>query len=370
MEQSKTYTMRPPLYEMHSRLGAKIVDFSGWEMPIQYQQGILAEHEAVRKQVGLFDVSHMGRLLIEGNEAEKFLDYLSTNQIQGKGNTTATYAVWANEAGGCVDDVIIYKENETHFFVIVNAGNRDKDLAHVMKYAKHFDVTVTSRYHDEGILALQGPNALVLIEECFPEAASLKPFHFMRIDFEGQPIIISRTGYTGEKGVEIYTPIPFLETLWEQLLTSGKKYGIQPIGLGARDTLRLEMGYALYGHELSETIAPIESVSAWTIKWDKTDFLGKATLEKMRNSKAHRHAYGAILTDKGIAREGYPVYKDDEIIGKVTSGGYAPSLNQSVALILVEDELKVGDHIFIEIRNKKCTATIVKLPFYHPTKTT
>jgi aminomethyltransferase len=369
MEQSKVNTMRSPLYQTHQQLGAKIVNFNGWQMPIQYA-GILTEHEAVRKNVGLFDVSHMGRLLIEGTQAEDFLDYLSTNHIKGKENQTATYTVWTNEAGGCVDDVLIYKEDKNRYFVIVNAGNRDKDLAHVMKYAKDFAVTVSTRYEDEGILALQGPRSLDLIHALFPETAALKHFHFLRTQFNGESLIISRTGYTGEKGVEIYAPANLVIPLWEQLLAHGKQYNIQPVGLGARDTLRLEMGYALYGHELTETIAATESVSHWTVKWDKENFIGKKALESLNTSNRQRHAYGAILNEKAIAREGFAVYQNEKKIGSVTSGGFAPSLNQSIALVISDSELSEGDQISIEIRNKHCAASIARLPFYHPNKTT
>lgn len=364
MEQSKISTMRTPLYETHQKLGAKFVNFSGWDMPIQYSS-ILNEHLAVRTNIGLFDISHMGRLVIQGTQAGAFLDFLSTNHIQGKDNQTATYTVWTSETGGSVDDVLVYQENPTHFFAIANAANRQKNLAHLFNHAKDFDVTVSHHYDDEGILAVQGPHSFTLIYDLFPETVALKPFHWTTIPFQESSLIISCTGYTGEKGFEFYVPQQLLKPLWELLMTQGKQYDIQPIGLGARDTLRLEMGYALYGHELTESISPLESVSGWTIKWDKSDFLGKQVLDHMHHTKQHRHAYGVVLKEKAVPREGFAVYREECPIGTVTSGGYSPSLNQSIALILVDRELHIDDTVCIEIRNKKHLGSIIKLPFYH-----
>lgn len=340
-----------------------MVDFSGWEMPVQYA-GTIQEHQAVRNHVGIFDVSHMGRVIVEGPEAEKFLDYLSTNKVAGKKDGSATYTVLTNERGGCVDDVIIYRCDSTHFFLIVNAGNRAKDFDHLSLYAKGFDVNVYHRFAEEGILAVQGPNALALVSEIFPEASSMKPFTFAEVSYNGTPLFLSRTGYTGEKGVELYVPIEVLVELWDALMAKGEAYGIQPIGLGARDTLRLEVGYALYGHELSDGIAPTESVSAWTVKFPKGEFLGKDALLELEHSPQKRRAYGVVLEDRGIAREGYSVSVDGRKSGVVTSGTHSPSLNKAIALILVDKELKEGDHVTVDIRNRPCKATVVDLPFY------
>jgi aminomethyltransferase len=356
--------MKTVLYDRHCALGAKIVTFSGWEMPLQYT-GVIQEHECVRSKVGIFDVSHMGRVAVRGLDAEKFLDFLSTNKIVGKKDGSATYTVWADSDGGSVDDVIVYKESPAEFFVVANAGNKEKDLAHLQHHAKQFDVTIESYYDTEGILAIQGPCALELIHDIFPESTELKPFHFMRTALKGNSLILSRTGYTGEPGGEIYAPLASIVTLWDLILEKGVKYGIQPIGLGARDTLRLEMGYALYGHELSDTIAATESVSAWTVKFSKEAFLGKEALEKKPNK---RNAYGVVLQDKGIPREGYPIYNGEDEIGVVTSGGYGPSLQQAVAIILVQGDLEEGQAIDIGIRNKRCRAIVTKLPFYNISK--
>lgn len=349
--------MRTALYDRHVALGAKLVPFSGWEMPIHYAQGILHEHHAVRLAAGVFDVSHMGRIAIEGQDAEALLDFLSTNRIAGKPDLSATYTVWANEQGRSVDDLIVYKQDPTHFFVIANASNREKDLAHLKKAAERFHVTVRDCYREEGILALQGPMAMGLAAGLIPEAASLTPHHFLTATYQEKPLILSGTGYTGSGGCEFFGSTELIVSLWDQLLEAGA----EPTGLGARDTLRLEMGYALYGHELSESIAPSESIAAWTVKWEKSDFLGKTALEKLEPTK--RHAYGIILIDKGIAREGYPVWSNEKQIGSVTSGTFSPSLNRAIALILVQKPLAMGDRVWIQVRDQRAWAEVVSLPF-------
>lgn len=358
--------MQTALLEEHRALGGKIVDYCGWQMPMQYK-GVIAEHQAVRSHVGIFDVSHMGRIYIEGLGAEALLDYLSTNTIAGKKDNTATYTLWCSESGMIVDDLIIYRESQTKFFIVVNAGNRQKDWIHLLHYSNARDVVINDRYHEDGILAVQGPKAKALISLLFPKTEALKPMHFIVLPYKEEQIVISHTGYTGEYGVEIYAPNPTIVELWNLFLNKGRPFGIEPIGLGARDTLRLEMGYALYGHELSDTIMATESVSAWTIKWEKVDFLGKQALESSRYSPKTRHAYGLVLKDKGIAREGYPVFQDGQRIGVVTSGTYSPTLNHAIAIALVEKKLKEGDYVDVQVRQNRCSAQVVKLPFYTQT---
>lgn len=354
--------MKTILYDRHYALGAKMVPFAGWDMPVQYK-GIIAEHNAVRNKVGLFDVSHMGRIMVSGSDAEHLLNELSTNQIVGKKDLTATYTVWCHENGGSVDDVIIYKQSDQKFFVIVNASNRQKDLDHILKYSQGLNVQIKDRYQQDGILALQGPLAEPLLSHFIPEVKTLKHMHFISIQTQGIEIVISNTGYTGAGGFEIYAPNASIVQWWDRLLQKGKDFGIEPAGLGARDTLRLEMGYALYGHELSDTISPNESVAAWTIKWDKPSFLGKSAIEKLESSPHKRHAYGIKLIDKGIAREGYPVFKEEKLIGHVTSGTFSPTLNEPIALILVDRPLLLEDRVEVQIRQNKCQAQIVPIPF-------
>lgn len=355
--------MQTALLENHRALGGKIVDFCGWQMPVQYK-GVIQEHQAVRSNIGIFDVSHMGRIMVEGLGAEALLDYLSTNNIAGREDGTATYTVWCAEDGTVVDDLIIYRESATKFFIVVNAANRDKDLIHLLHYSNARDVIIYDRYHEDGILAVQGPKALELIAKLFPDTHGLEHMHFISVPYKGEQIVISRTGYTGENGVEIYAPNKLIVELWNELLEKGRPYGIEPVGLAARDTLRLEMGYALYGHELSDGIMPIESVSAWTIKWDKPDFLGKHALELSLKAHKYRHEYGIILEGKGIAREGYAVEHEGKLIGTVTSGTLSPTLHQSIAIILVDKKLKEGDSVEVQIRQNLCSARVVSLPFY------
>jgi aminomethyltransferase len=354
--------MKTALYDRHIALGAKMVPFAGWEMPVQYQ-GILAEHQAVRQAVGLFDVSHMGRIKVQGSDAEPLLDFLSTNCITKKPPGTATYTVWCHAHGGSIDDVIIYKRDESHFFVIANASNRDKDLIHLGTQAQlqKCEVEIQEIFNQAGILALQGPSAVPLLASLVPEVQSLKPMHFLSLGSED--FFISRTGYTGAGGFELYGSASKIVEWWDLLMKKGQDYGIQPIGLGARDTLRLEMGFALYGHELSDTIAPNESVAAWTVKWDKPQFLGKEALEQIENSSTKRWSYGVRLLDKGIARQGCQVLKNENLIGEVTSGSFSPTLGEGIALILVHTPLQIGDRIMIQIRQNLCHAQVVELPF-------
>ncbi len=355
--------MKTILFNRHDSLGAKIVDFNGWEMPIHYK-GILHEHKVVREEVGIFDVSHMGRISIKGPDAEIFLDFLSTNTIANKADGTATYTVLADEQGGSIDDVIIYRNTKEDFFVVVNAGNRDKDLLHLQNHATQFDVSIQSHFQEEGILAIQGPKAEAVLKKIFPDFSSLRPFHFLHLTYDHLPLILSKTGYTGSGGAEIYAPHALIIKLWDLLLEIGKEENIEPIGLGARDTLRLEMGYALYDHELTATIPANESVSAWTVKFEKKEFLGKEALQKIEHSSSKRHPYGIVMVDKGIPRAGYDIYFEGTPIGIVTSGTHSPSLNIGIALILTTKKLNDGDTIEVMIRSHPCKAKVTPLPFY------
>lgn len=354
--------MRTPLYDRHRALGAKIVDFSAWEMPLQYQS-IIAEHNSVRHAAGLFDVSHMGRLSIVGKDSEPFLDYLSTNNIIGKKDFSATYTVLPSAQCGCVDDVIVYRLSKDHFFIIVNAGNRQNDLEHLLQQAKSFQVDIISHYNEEGILSIQGPKARTIASAIFPQASSLGHMHFCETEFHEKKVLLSCTGYTGEDGFEVYAPHAVITSLWDEWLEIGKPFGLVPVGLGARDTLRLEKGYALFGHEISDAIAPTESVSAWTVKWKKPDFLGKKALEDLEKSPLKRSEAGIILTEPGIARAGYEVFKEGVPIGTVTSGTFSPTLNKAIAIILVKGKLFPNDVVEIKIRQNFSKAVVVPLPF-------
>ncbi len=355
--------MRTALYDEHLALGAKMADFSGWEMPISYK-GTVTEHMAVRQGVGIFDVSHMGRILISGPDAEAFVSFLSTNHIEGQSDFLAIYTVWASEQGGSIDDVLVYRQSSTEFFVIVNAGNRDKDLKHVLKAAKSFRVDVTTRYEEEGILAVQGPESERLVHDVLRGPWSLMPMRFLNTSYEGSSIILSRTGYTGSGGYEIITPNKVLVNLWRELLAKGQRYDVESIGLGARDTLRLEAGYALYGHELTDDIAPTESVSSWTVKWKKGHFIGQEALLRLQNNPKKRSQHGVALIDSGVPRSDCIVYKAGKAIGKVASGSHSPCLQQGIAIVMVEEGLAIGETIEIEVRQRRLKGQVVKLPFY------
>lgn len=355
--------MRTLLYEKHAALGAKFIEFCGWEMPLHYSQGIIHEHRVVRQSVGIFDVSHMGRICVEGPDAEFFLDYLSTNQIVGNDDGTATYTVWCSEKGSSIDDLLVFRSTSDDCFVVANAGNRTKDLDHLQKMAASYNVRIRPRYEEEGILAVQGPQALHVISRLFPKAAAIKYMHFIKFMKDGAELILSRTGYTGSPGYEIFAPSGLIADLWERLLSEGREFGIEPIGLGARDTLRMEMGYALYGHELSDSIAPTESVSSWTVKWGKMDFLGKQAL-KIRSLKPFkRFSYGMLMQEKAVPRRGHKIWLEGKEIGEVTSGTYSPTLNRGMALIMVHKKLSVGQPLEVMIRGNLMPAIVAALPF-------
>ncbi|MBN4066746.1 glycine cleavage system aminomethyltransferase GcvT [Simkania negevensis] len=353
--------MKTPLYERHLALAAKMRPFFGWEMPIEYR-GVIAEHLHVRESVGLFDVSHMGQVRVQGKDAEPFLDYLSTNRIVGKDDGTAVYTVWADEDGMAVDDLLLFRESATSFLVVVNGSNRAKDLAHMQLYAKSFDVTVENLYETHSILALQGPRSLSVVEKILPTVANLLFMTFCSIEYEGADLIASATGYTGEKGFELYLPNRLAEPIWDRLMEEGRGL-IAPVGLAARDTLRLEKGFALYGNELTEEISAVESVARWAVKLKKDAFVGKKKMAAIKESVSCRRQYGVVLDSPRIPRQQDPLFVDGEAIGFVTSGTRSPSLKKSIAIIMVDHPLEEGDRVQIEIRGKNEAATVVPLPF-------
>lgn len=347
--------LQTPLYAQHQALGAKLVPFSGWLMPLQYTS-ITEEHLTTRSHAGLFDVSHMGRLDIIGDDAMRFVDYVATNKMSNKQSGSCTYTVFCHENGTCVDDALIFMHSPEHFSIIVNAGNREKDLHHLKSYASRFSISINSYYDTDGILALQGPQSTAIVEAFFPEIQSIKPMKFITLSYRGSTIILSRTGYTGEIGYELYAPFEIIVEMWGHFLGQGAK----PVGLGARDTLRLEMGYALYGHELSDAIFATESIAAWTVKFDKEDFLGKHALH---STPATKRAVGLEIIDKGIAREGMSVFDGDKKIGYVTSGTFSPTLKKAIALAIVDAKNSPGDSIQVVIRDRRVVATICDIPF-------
>lgn len=355
--------MRTILYDKHHSHKAQFVDFGGWEMPFQYAS-LLEEHKAVRTRVGLFDVSHMGRIAIEGPDAEAFLNYLAANKIVGKKDYSATYTLLCAPNGTCIDDTIIYRIDSTHYFMIANAANRQKDLSHLQDYAKDFNVSIFPHFNEEGILAIQGPAAKVLMASIFPESQQLdKPMCFMEIFHQGCKVYLATTGGTRDDTFEIYAPNATIRSLWELILQYGTLHGILPVGLGARHILRLEMGYPLYGHEIDDEIAATESIARWSVKLDKKDFLGKSALVELEKISTRRSAHGIVLLEPGIARDNYLLFREGNEIGKITSGNYSPTLGKSIALVLSQETLNINEQVEVQIRGRLYPAQVVNVPF-------
>ena len=347
---------RTPLFDAHVALGGKLVDFAGWEMPIQYA-GIKAEHEAVRTTSGLFDVSHMGEVRVLGADAEAFLNFACLNDASKLKVGRAQYSMIANDSGGLIDDIYLYREADTNFLVVCNASNREAVVPHLQNLATDYDVVVTDESDDWALIALQGPDAQKQLEAvCSADLSALRKNRYEDVNYQTSEIRVAKTGYTGEKiGYEIFVRPNSAASLWTALIDAGAT----PCGLGARDTLRLEAGFPLFGHEFDGTTNPLCSDYAWVVK-DK-DFFGRTALWQPDCSKK---LVGIKLTDKGIAREGYVVKKDGVEIGTITSGTMSPSLGIAIAMAWVDVAYaEVNTAISIEVRNKELAALIVEMPF-------
>ncbi len=361
-----TQLKRTPLYEQHKALGAKLVEFNGWEMPVQYSS-ILEEHEAVRTRVGLFDVSHMGEFKIEGPGAEAFLQYLVPNDVSRLAVHQALYTQLCRPNGNTIDDLLIYHLADNEYMMVVNAGNIDKDFAWVQEQAKNFkDVNVINQSDTTALLALQGPKAQEILQPLTEvDLASIRYYHFEPGVVDGINCIISRTGYTGEDGFELYCAPVDAPKLWNDLLAAGKPYGLLPAGLGARDTLRMEAGYCLYGHELTEETNPLEAGLGWSVKLKKGDFIGRDALLKAKEQGLKRKLVGIEMLERGVPRGGYTVYVDDQPAGVLTSGGPGPGVHKNIGMGYVDVAYaNPGQAVQIDIRGKKTAAQIVALPFY------
>lgn len=355
---------KTPLYDTHVKYGGKIVPFGGFLLPIQYETGIKQEHMAVRTACGLFDVSHMGEILVNGPKSLDFLNYVLTNDFTDLKVGQARYSPMCNEHGGTVDDLIVYKRGEDDYFVVVNAANIEKDFAWMVDH-KIDGVEVVNVSDEWGQLALQGPKA----EEILAKVAdpSLIPAGYYTANFDGSikgiPCVLSRTGYTGEDGFEIYMPADKAADVWEILIEAGKEDGLIPCGLGARDTLRMEAAMPLYGHDMNDDISPKIAGLGFAIKMDKPDFIGKAAIEAATPLKERR--VGIKVTGRGIIREECDVYRDGEKIGYITSGTFLPYLNGSYGMAIVESaKREIGAPVQVEVRGRKIDAEMVKLPFY------
>ena len=363
-----TETMKQtPLNAVHKALGARMVPFGGWEMPVQYA-GVIEEHQAVRERAGLFDVSHMGEIEVRGAEALALVQRLTTNDASRLVDGQVQYSALCYPDGGVVDDVTLYRSSATHFLFCVNASNTDKDFAWMQQVHVESGIagaTLTNRSAEYAQLALQGPRAAAILARLTnTPLGSIRYYHFGRGEVAGVPALISRTGYTGEDGFELYTPAAAAVDLWNRLLDAGRPDGLAPIGLGARDTLRLEKGYALYGHELSPQISPLEAGLGWIVKFDKGDFVGRDALLRQQAAGIPRRLVALLMEERGIPREGYPVFAGEQPVGIVTSGTMSPTLKAGIALALVETSCAVlGAELLVGIRDRKLRAKIVKPPF-------
>jgi aminomethyltransferase len=346
------------LLDLHKELGAKLTNFGGWDMPLQYE-GIVGEHNAVRNSVGVFDVSHLGKLRLTGPDAAGVLDRAMTADVTALDVGKASYSLVLTEDGGCIDDVFVYRMDHEDWLVVPNAAN----VAAVTAAIEEAGGDPVDEWNRYSILAIQGPDSFELFEKAFPNsgATQLKLHHWAPMDVFGERGFVARTGYTGERGFELYAPVETSAEAFRKLLD----LGAAPVGLGARDTLRLEMGYALYGHEISLDINPLEAGLGWTLAWD-TPFRGREALEKVKAEGAARKLFGIVLTDRGVPRQDYLVFdRAGAEIGRVTSGNYSPSLGTGIALALGPRELAPaeGSPVQIEARGRRIPGDIVKPPF-------
>jgi aminomethyltransferase len=357
---------RTPLSDWHAAHGGRLVEFAGWSMPIQYA-GVLAEHQAVRTACGLFDVSHMAELRVRGNSARAALDALLTNDLSQLAPSAAVYTALCREDGGILDDLLVYCLAETDWLVVANASNREKVATWLA--ARLTGATLEDQTESTALLALQGPRSLDILcrlQRLGPHAARLGDlayYHAMQCDAGGMRILLSRTGYTGERGFELYVAWQDALTLWEELLQAGAPLGLVPCGLGARDTLRLEAGFSLYGHELSEDCSPWEAGIGWVVRLKKrSDFVGRSALATQKERGVARNTLPLLLPGRNIARQGATVLAGDRSVGIVTSGSFSPTLERGIALARVEST--IGDAaLSLDIRGRVVAAERTKLPF-------
>ena len=360
--------LKTPLYDAHVKAGGKIVPFAGYLLPVQYVTGVIKEHMAVRTQAGLFDVSHMGEVLCEGKDALANLQMLLTNNFDNMVDGQARYSPMCNEKGGTVDDLIVYKKADEKYLIVVNAANKDKDYEWMLTH-QFGEVTFKDVSDQYAQLALQGPKALDILKKLTAEENIPEKSYYAVFDAEvaGIPCIVSRTGYTGEDGVELYLESSKAEKMWDVLLENGKEEGLIPCGLGARDTLRMEAAMPLYGHEMDDETTPLETGLKFAVKMKKEEFIGKKALEEQGEPKRTR--VGLKVTGRGIIREHQDVYLNGEQIGCTTSGTHCPYLGYPIAMALVESgSVELGTVVQVEVRGRQVEAEVVALPFYKRNK--
>jgi aminomethyltransferase len=370
--------LKTPLNSVHRSMGAKMVPFGGWDMPVEYS-GIIAEHMAVRTRAGLFDVSHMGRVDVEDGPqaggAPALLESITCNDVSKLQIGQAQYTALLNERGGIVDDILVHKISERHYFLCINASRRDADLAWMTGH-NSFGASITNSSDVLGQIALQGPRAAAILQPFTKiDLSSIRYYWFVSGDkpdaeVMGVPACIARTGYTGEDGFELYFPAAESERIWNGLLEAGKSEGLLPAGLGCRNTLRLEAAMLLYGHDMDESTTPLESNLGWITKLEKGEFMGRSVLAEQKAKGVAQQLAGFRMIERGIARDDAPIWKDGQSIGKVTSGSYTPFLKQSIGLARVPASFaKLGERIAVEIRGQQVAAEIVPTPFYKRAKT-
>ncbi len=370
---TETALKKTPLNRLHRELGGKMVDFGGWDMPVQYTAGVIEEHMRTRTAAGLFDVSHMGEIWVEGTDAIEFVNGLTTNDVTKLSDAQAHYSALTNDTGGVVDDLLVYRFGPEKLLLVVNAATTDKDWDWITTHKGDADVVLTNASADYCQIAVQGPNAVaILLPLTDVNLDEIKYYWFTTGKVDGVESIISRTGYTGEDGFEIYAAPEFAEQLWNKFLEAGKygkEQGILPAGLAARNTLRLESGMSLYGHEIADDISPLEAGLGWITKIQKGEFTGRDAIASLKEKGVERKLVGFEMIDRGIARDGFDVYVDDQKVGYVTSGSPAPFLKKNIGLAFLPVAFaNIGQEIKIDVRGKLLTAAVIETPFYRRKK--
>ena len=356
--------LKTPLYETHVKYNGKIVPFAGYLLPVQYESGVIAEHMAVRTKAGLFDVSHMGEIICKGEDALKNLQMLLTNDFTNMVDGQARYSPMCNEEGGTVDDLIVYKYKDNVYYIVVNAANKDKDYKWMLDH-QFGNVTFEDKSSSIAQIALQGPKSFDILSKITSEENIPKKYYHCVFDAEvdGMKCIVSQTGYTGEDGYEIYLSNEDAPKMWESLMSAGEEFGLIPCGLGARDTLRLEAAMPLYGHEMDDTVDPLETGLGFAVKMTKDDFIGKKAIEAKGDFTRKR--VGLKVLKRGIIREHEEVYVGEKLIGHTTSGTHCPYLGYPIAMALIDiDYTEIGTKVDVLVRGRKIEAEVVKLPFY------
>ena len=358
-----TETKKTPLHDFHAEKGAKFVSFAGWEMPLSYGP-IMEEHLATREAVGLFDVSHMGEIVVKGKDSQRFLNYALVNDVSRSGVGGATYSPICRDDGGVVDDLIAYQLSEEEYLLCVNASNIRKDFSWLSNLSSGFACELRDLSHEYGLLALQGPRAQKVLQELVDfDLVDLRRFRFVRDKVAEARVICSRTGYTGEDGFELYCPIENLMDLAGAIVKHGETEGLRLVGLGARDSLRLEAGFPLYGHEINDEITPLQAGLAWTVKWDKKDFMGRGALLDEKAKGVKRRILHFTLDGRRMARDGDVVWADGEQVGRIASGGFSPILSQPIGSALVRSDVPESE-LYVDLRGPKVSLLVKKPPLH------